>query len=42
MELSSWLLSVLLATALLSAIDPSPGSDLYEVDVRALAELWEK
>jgi hypothetical protein len=42
MEVSSWLLGMLLGTALLSAIDPSPGSDLYEVDVRALAEIWEK
>jgi hypothetical protein len=42
MELSSWLLGMLLGTALLSAIDPSPGSDLYEVDVRALAKTWEQ
>ncbi len=38
----SWVSGILLGTALLAAIVQPPGSDLYDVDVRALAEIWEK
>jgi hypothetical protein len=42
MELSSWLIGMFLGTALLFAIGPTPGSDLFEIDVRSLADAWEK
>ena len=42
MELSSWLFGMLLGTAVLFAITPAPGSDLFEIDVRSLADAWEK
>lgn len=41
MEISSWIVGILFGTALLAAIETPPRSDLYDVDTRALATLWE-
>ncbi len=40
--MSSWVLGVLLGTALLAAFDSSPASDLYSIDPRQLAQMWER
>jgi len=42
MDASSWILGILLGTALIAAIAPPPSGDSYGVDVHALAEAWDK
>jgi hypothetical protein len=40
MEASSWIVGILLCTALMAFSAPSSGNDLYDVDVRQLSEQW--
>jgi hypothetical protein len=42
MEAASWILEVILGTALAAGLHSIPASDLFDVDVRQLAEVWEK
>jgi len=42
METTSWIMGMLFGTAFLALGGSQPASDLYDVDVRELASLWEK
>ena len=42
MDASSWVIGVVFGSVLLAAVGSLPASDLYDVDVKQLAELWEK
>jgi Zinc carboxypeptidase/Amidohydrolase family len=42
MEASSWAIVVALSSLLLAALGSPPASDLYNVDVRQLSELWDR
>jgi hypothetical protein len=42
MEATTWVIGILLCTALMAFSGPPPASDLYDVDVRELARIWEK
>jgi len=42
MEVSSCVIGVFLGTILMVALGPTSGSDLFDVDVRQLAEAWER
>ncbi len=42
MELTSWFLGMLIGTAMLAAYEPAPAGDLYDIDPKGLAEIWEK
>jgi hypothetical protein len=42
MEPSSWILSVLIGVTVVAGFGSPPASDLFEVDTRLLAELWQK
>ncbi len=42
MDVLSWLWGIALGTALFAVVAPTPGSDLYNVDPRALATAWDK
>jgi hypothetical protein len=42
MESASWILEVILGTVLVAGLHAAPASDLFDVDVRQLADAWEK
>jgi hypothetical protein len=42
MDVSSWILEVILGTLLVAGMEVAPASDLFEIDVRQLAGAWEK
>jgi hypothetical protein len=42
MEASSWAIIAALGSLLLAALGPPPASDLFDVDVKQLSELWDR
>jgi hypothetical protein len=42
MDITSWIVEMALGTVLMAGLHVPPAGDLYEVDVRQLAALWEK
>lgn len=42
MDVSSWILEMILGTLLVAGIEVAPAGDLFEIDVRQLAGAWEK
>ena len=42
MDASSMILSILIGTTLLAGFSSTPASDLYDIDTRRIAELWQK